>query len=78
MFLPKQHLKKLKSLHEDFHFHESTTDLNRGRISGGVAILWHKKYDQLVNAIKPNVNWAIEIEINSVLFLMCIHTVPLY
>ena len=32
-----------------------------GRIPGGVAILWNKKYDQLVNVVRLEVDWAIGI-----------------
>ena len=52
-WLPKQDLDKLNVLNKDFHgAGESTTDLStkivRGRIPGGVAILWNKKYDPSV------------------------------
>lgn len=62
-FLPKQDLERLNSLHKDFYgAGESTTDLSteivRGRISGGVAVLWHKKFDQLVNVVRLDVDWA--------------------
>lgn len=45
-FLAKQDLDKLNTVHTDFYgAGESTTDLStrvvRGRIPGGVAILWH-------------------------------------
>ena len=68
-FLPKQDLERLNSLHNDFYgAGESTTDLSnnivRGRIPGGVAILWNKKYDQLVNVVRMDVDWAIGIEFN--------------
>ena len=47
--LPKQDLDKLNSVHDTFcGAGESTTDLSmgiiRGRIPGGVAIFWRKKY----------------------------------
>lgn len=47
-FLSKQDLERLNSLLKDFYgAGESTTDcstkLVRGRISGGVAVLWHKR-----------------------------------
>ncbi len=66
-FLPKQELERLNSLHKDFcGVVESTTDLSTrvvlGRISHGVAMLWHKKYDQLVNVVRLDVDWAIGIE----------------
>ena len=67
-FLAKQHLEGLNSIHKDFHgAGESTTDLCskvvRGRIPGGVATLWNKKYDQLVNVIRLGVDWAIGLEL---------------
>ena len=67
-FLAKQDLGGLNSIHRDFHgAGESTTDLSakvvRGRIPGGVATMWNKKYDQLVNVIRLGVDWAIGIEL---------------
>lgn len=49
-WLAKQDLDKLNTVHLNFHgAGESTTDLStklvRGRIAGGVAILWNIKYD---------------------------------
>lgn len=46
-FLSKEDLDKLNTVNDDFYgVGESTTDLSmgtaRGRIPGGVAILWHK------------------------------------
>jgi len=35
----------------------------RGRIPGGVAILWHKKYDPLVSVIRREVDWCIAIQV---------------
>ena len=66
-FLSKQDLVGLNSIHKDFHgAGESTTDLStkitRGRIPGGVATLWNKKYDQLVNVVRLDVDWAIGLE----------------
>ena len=68
-FLAKQDLERLNSLHKDFYgAGESTTDLSskivRGRIPGGVAILWNKKYDQFVNVVRLDVDWAIGVEFN--------------
>ena len=68
-FLPKKDLERLNMIHGDFHgVGESTTDLCekviRGRIPGGVAILWNKKYDQLVNIIRLGVDWAIGVELS--------------
>lgn len=63
-WLAKQDLDKLNALHKDFHgAGESTTDLStniaRGRIPGGVAILWNRKYDPRVTVVRLNVDWAI-------------------
>jgi len=76
-FLSKQDLGKLNSVHEDFHgVGESTTDLSmrilRDRIPGGVAILWHKKYDPLVSVIRLEVDWcvAIKVEHNNEVFVI--------
>lgn len=68
-WLAKQDLDKLNSLHTNFHgAGESTTDLStrlvRGRIPGGVAILWNIKYDPLVKVVRLNVDWAIGLEFN--------------
>lgn len=67
-FLPKQDLGKLNSLNDNFHgAGESTTDLSlgivRGRIAGGVAILWHKKLDAVINVIRLEVDWCIAVQI---------------
>lgn len=68
-WLAKQDLDKLNSLHMNFHgAGESTTDLStrliRGRIAGGVAILWNIKYDSMVKVVRLNVDWAIGLECN--------------
>ena len=67
--LAKQDLERLNAVHGNFHgVGESTTDLStkvvRGRIPGGVAIMWNKKYDQLVNVIRVGADWAIGIELS--------------
>ena len=67
-FLAKQDLYKLNSVNNDFHgAGESTTDLSmgivRGRIPGGVAILWHKKYDPLISVIRLEMDWCIAIKV---------------
>ena len=67
-FLAKQDLGGLNSIHRDFHgAGESTTDLSaevvRGRIPGGVATMWNKKYDRLVNVIRLGVDWAVGLEL---------------
>lgn len=57
----------LNRIWKDFYgVGESTTDLSteivQGRIRGDVAVLRHKKYDQLVNVVRLDVDWAIGIE----------------
>lgn len=72
LFLSKQDLDKLNSINDDFHeVGESTTDLSmgilRGRILGGVAILWHKKYDPLISVIRLGVDWCVaKVEHNNI------------
>lgn len=65
--LPKQDLDKLNSVHDDFYgAGESTTDLSlgiRGRIPGGVAIFWCKKYDSLISVIRLELDWAIATKV---------------
>lgn len=63
-FLAKQDLEGLNSISASFlGAGESTTDLSlgikRGRISGGVAILWNKKLDSAINVIRFGVDWCI-------------------
>ncbi len=43
-----------------------------GRIPGGVAILWHKKYDSLISVLRLEVDWciAIKVEHNNNVFVM--------
>lgn len=65
-FLSKQDLGLLNSFNADFHgVGESTTDLSmgivRGRIAGGVAILWHKKLDSVITVIRLEVDWCIAV-----------------
>lgn len=67
-FLSKQDLDKLNSVNDDFYgVGESTTDLSLGivcgRIPGGVAILWHKKYDSLISVFRLEVDWCIAIKV---------------
>ncbi|XP_024116673.2 uncharacterized protein LOC112138347 [Oryzias melastigma] len=67
-FLTKQDLDGLNSLHIDFHgAGESTVDIEdgiiRGRIPGGVAILWDKRLDSYVNVIRLEVDWCIAIHL---------------
>lgn len=49
-FFAMKDFERLNCIHEDFYgAEESTTDLNtkhvKGRIPGGVAVLWHKTYE---------------------------------
>ena len=67
-FLSKQDLGGLNSVHENFHgTGESTTDLSqrivRGRISGGVAILWRKNLDPVISVVKLQADWCIGVQI---------------
>ena len=67
-FLAKQDLDKLNTLHKDYYgVGEATTDMSsrilRGRIPGGVAILWNKKLDPLISVIRLEVDWGIAIRI---------------
>lgn len=81
-FLPKQELDKLNSVNSNFQgAGESTTDLSlglvHGRISGGVAIMWHKKYDPIVTVIRLGVDWCIAIKVaqeNNVFIILNIYT----
>lgn len=66
-FLSKQDLEGLNSLLKDFYgAGESSTDLStrivHSGIPGGVALLWHTKYDQLINVVRLDVDWAIGIQ----------------
>lgn len=65
-FLSKQDLDGLISNNSSFHgAGESTTDLSlgikKGRIPGGVAILWNKKLDAAINVIRFGVDWCIAV-----------------
>ena len=67
-FLAKQDLDQLNCLNDNFHgAGESTTDLSlgivRGRIPGGVAILWNKRLDSMINVIRLGVDWCIAIHL---------------
>ena len=69
-FLPKQDLGLLNSFNDTFHgAGESTTDLSmgivRGRIAGGVAVLWHNKLDTVISVIKLEVDWCIAVHYKS-------------
>ncbi len=64
----KQDLDQFNSLNDKFNgAGESTTDtgmdLIKGRISGGVAILWEKNLDLLVEVVRLDVDWCIAIQI---------------
>ena len=47
---------------------ESTTDLKdkivRGRIAGGVAILWNTKYEHIISELRLGVDWAVGIMVS--------------
>ena len=81
-FISKQDLDKLNSVNSKFHgAGESTTDLSlglvQGRIPGGVAILWHKKYDPLISVIRLGVDWCIAIKVacnNKVFIIINVYT----
>ena len=67
-FLSKQDLGKFNYFSDNFHgAGESTTDLSmgivRGRIAGGVAIIWHKKLDTMINVIRLEAHWCIAVQI---------------
>ena len=67
-FLSKQDLGNLNSLNDNFHgAGESTVDLTmnivRGRIAGGVAILWHKKLDSVLSVVRTDVDWCIAVQL---------------
>lgn len=67
-FLTKQDLNGLNSISDRFHgAGESTTDLSlgikKGRIPGGVAILWNKSLDSAINVIRLSVDWCIAIQV---------------
>ena len=67
-FHAQQDLGKLNSLNPSFHgAGESTTDLSRrlcrGRIKGGVAILWRRQLDSVVNVLRMNADWCIALHV---------------
>lgn len=69
-WLSKQDLDSLNSIHPNyFGIGESTTDLRdklvRGRIAGGVAILWHAQHDTAITNLRLGVDWAIAIELRT-------------
>ena len=81
-FLPKQDLGLLNSFNGSFHgAGESTTDLSlgivRGRIAGGVAIVWHEKLDSVINILRLNVDWCIAIQLkisNKIFTILNVYT----
>lgn len=81
-FLPKQDLGKLNSFNDSFHgAGESTADFTmgvvRGRIAGGVAILWHKKLDSVMNVIRFELDWCIAVQLkinNKELIILNVYT----
>ena len=65
---PPHDLGGLNSMNDNFHgAGESTTDLSqhilRGRIPGGVAILWHKKFDSMINIVRLDADWCIGVQL---------------
>ena len=69
-WLTKQDLGGLSSLHPDYvGAGEATTNLNdglvRGRVPGGVAILWRACHGHLISELRLGVDWAIGIEYRS-------------
>ena len=81
-FLPKQDLGKLNYFNDNFHgAGESTADLTmgivRGRIAGGVAILWHKKLDFVINIIRTQADRCIAVHLklsNKELIILNVYT----
>lgn len=81
-FLSKQDLGGLNSFNDNFHgAGESTVDFTRGIvrgwIAGGVAILWHKKLDSVINVIRTQVDWCIAVQLklrNKELIILNIYT----
>lgn len=76
-------LDKLNSVNSNFQgAGESTTDLSlelvHGRIAGGVAIMWHRKYDSLTSIIgRLGVDWCIAITVaynNNVFIVLNVYT----
>ena len=70
-FLSKKDLGGLNSLHDNIHgAGESTTDLShsivRGRIPGGVAILWHKTLDSVISVVRLESDWCIWCSVKNV------------
>lgn len=68
-WLAKQDLDKLDTIHKNFHgAREYTSDLStkliNGRIAGGVAILWNRKYDPMVKVIRLECDRATGINIH--------------
>lgn len=67
-FLAKQDLSGLNSINDGFlGAGESTTDLSfgikRGRIPGGVTILWNKNLDSVISVVRLDVDWCIAIRL---------------
>ncbi|ELU02426.1 hypothetical protein CAPTEDRAFT_204234, partial [Capitella teleta] len=69
-WLTKQDLGGLSDLHPGYvGVGEATTDLNsgllRGRVAGGVAIMWRSCHGHLISEVRLGVDWAIGIEYRS-------------
>ncbi len=68
-FLSKQDLGNLTLLMTIFTVlahpqPDLTMGMVRGRISGGVATLWHKKLDSVINIIKVDVDWCFGVRVS--------------
>ena len=49
----------------------------RGRIAGGVAILWHKKLGSVINVIRTQADWCIAVHLklsNQELIILNVYT----
>lgn len=68
-FLAKQDLEGLNFINGSFFgAGESTTDLSlgikKGRIPGGVAILWNKRLDSVISVVRLGVDWCIAVHVS--------------
>lgn len=81
-FLSKQDLGQLNSVSGCFYgAGESTVDLTmgivKGRIAGGVAILWRKKLDSVITVVRTGVDWCIAVHLkleNKELVILNVYT----
>ena len=65
----KQNLNIINSLHNDFDGVgvakvDESDNIVQGRYSGGVAIMWHKKFSRFIKRILFEVDWCVAIEIS--------------